>query len=129
MTCPILTVNTPEYFEVELVHPSNLNTSLVAPNGDHFSFPSLFVSSMFQSFEKPLCLKWGSCFRCVVPCGGHNKSPRTSSMVQIIFSFWSFEIRKLLSFYIPFLANVKYIWSHLDYNIFFLLFYYYFSFF
>ena len=28
----------------------------------------------------------------VVPCGGHKKSPRTSSIVQIIFSFWSFEI-------------------------------------
>ena len=28
----------------------------------------------------------------VVPCGGHKKSPRTSSIVQIIFSVWSFEI-------------------------------------
>ena len=28
----------------------------------------------------------------VVPCGGPKKSPRTSSIVQIIFSFWSFEI-------------------------------------
>ena len=28
----------------------------------------------------------------VVPCGGRKKSPRTSSIVQIIFSFWSFEI-------------------------------------
>ena len=27
----------------------------------------------------------------VVPCGGPKKSPRTSSMVQIIFSFRSFE--------------------------------------
>ena len=28
----------------------------------------------------------------VVPCGGPKKSPRTSSIVQIIFSFWSFAI-------------------------------------
>ena len=28
----------------------------------------------------------------VVPCGGPKKSPRTASIVQIIFSFWSFEI-------------------------------------
>ena len=28
----------------------------------------------------------------VVPCGGPKKSPRTSSIVQIIFSFRSFEI-------------------------------------
>ena len=28
----------------------------------------------------------------VVPCGGPKKSSRTSSIVQIIFSFWSFEI-------------------------------------
>ena len=28
----------------------------------------------------------------VVPCGGPKKSHRTSSIVQIIFSFWSFEI-------------------------------------
>ena len=27
-----------------------------------------------------------------VPCGGAKKSPRTSSIVQIIFFFWSFEI-------------------------------------
>ena len=27
-----------------------------------------------------------------VPCGGPKKSPRTSSIVQVIFSFWSFEI-------------------------------------
>ena len=27
-----------------------------------------------------------------MPCGGHTKSPRTISIVQIIFSFWSFEI-------------------------------------
>ena len=28
----------------------------------------------------------------VVPCGGLKKSPRTSSIVQIIFFFWSFGI-------------------------------------
>ena len=30
----------------------------------------------------------------VVPCGGPKKSPRTSSIVQIIFLFRSFEINK-----------------------------------
>ena len=30
----------------------------------------------------------------VVPCGGPKKSPRTSSIVQIIFLFRSFEISK-----------------------------------
>ena len=30
----------------------------------------------------------------VVPCGGPKKSPRTSSIVQVIFSFWTFEISK-----------------------------------
>ena len=33
----------------------------------------------------------------VVPCGGHKKSPPTSSIVQIIFSFWSFEISEGIS--------------------------------
>ena len=32
-----------------------------------------------------------------MPCGGPKKSPRTSSIVQIIFSFWSFEISDLES--------------------------------
>ena len=32
----------------------------------------------------------------VVPCGGPKKSPRTSSIVQIIFSFRSFEISKAI---------------------------------
>ena len=30
----------------------------------------------------------------VVPCGGRKKSPRTSSIVQILFLFRSFEINK-----------------------------------
>ena len=29
---------------------------------------------------------------CDVPCGGPKKSHPTSSIVQVIFSFWSFEI-------------------------------------
>ena len=28
----------------------------------------------------------------VVPCGSHKKRPRTSSIVQFIFYFWSFYI-------------------------------------
>ena len=34
----------------------------------------------------------------VVPCGGPKKSPRTSSIGQIIFSFWSFEISEGILF-------------------------------
>ena len=43
----------------------------------------------------------------VLPCGGPKKSPHTSSVLQTIFSFWSFEIsegilrnQKLLSYYL-----------------------------
>ena len=32
----------------------------------------------------------------VVPCGGPKKSPRTSSIVQIIFSVLSLEIREII---------------------------------
>ena len=32
----------------------------------------------------------------VVPCGGPKKSPRTSSIVQVMFSFWSFEISEYI---------------------------------
>ena len=60
---------------------------------------------------------------CVVPSGGSKKSPRTSSVVQIIFSFWSFEIRedilrnqKKMLHKIHFLTNVSYVWPHFDYN-------------
>ena len=49
----------------------------------------------------------------VVPCGGPKRSPRTSSIVQVIFSFWSFEIsedilrnQNLLSVKIQFLTNI-----------------------
>ena len=38
-----------------------------------------------------------------MPCDGPKKSPRTSSIVQIIFSFWSFEISKGI------LRNLKFI--------------------
>ena len=38
----------------------------------------------------------------VVPCGGHKTSPRTSTIVQFIFYFWSFEIS------MTFLRNKKY---------------------
>ena len=30
----------------------------------------------------------------VVPCGGRKTSPRTSTIVQFIFHFWSFEINE-----------------------------------
>ena len=40
-------------------------------------------------FLFPLCLIGGIG---VVPCGGRKTTPRTSSIVQILFSVWSFEI-------------------------------------
>ena len=49
----------------------------------------------------------------VVPCGGPKKSPCTSAIMQIIVSFWSFEIsgdilrnQKFISIKIHFLTNV-----------------------
>ena len=33
----------------------------------------------------------------VVPCGSPKKQPRTSSIVQFIFYFWSFEISRNIS--------------------------------
>ena len=57
-----------------------------------------------------------------MPCGGPKKSPRTSSIVQIIFSFWSFEIsggilrnkKKIIG--LDSFSNQRLIFrSHLDY--------------
>ena len=42
----------------------------------------------------------------VVTCGGPKMSPRTSSIVQVIFSFWSFEIGEDI------LRNQKFIIGH-----------------
>ena len=44
--------------------------------------------------KRPLC--FSGFIDCAVPCGGPKKSPRTSSIVQIVFLFWSFEISKIL---------------------------------
>ena len=41
----------------------------------------------------------------VVPCGGPKKSAHRSSIVQIIFSFWSFEISEDI------LRNQKFIYN------------------
>ena len=57
----------------------------------------------------------------VVPCGSRKMSPRTSFIVQIIFSFWSFEIsegiprnQKLLIGLDSFSNQRLYIWLCLD---------------
>ena len=58
----------------------------------------------------------------VVPCGGPKKSPRTSSIVQIIFSFRSFEISEgilrnqkfIIGLDFILLTNVLCIWFCLD---------------
>ena len=60
----------------------------------------------------------------VVPCGGPKKSPRTSSIVQIIFSFWSFVIsggilrnQKIIIGLDSFSnQHLIYIWPHFDLN-------------
>ena len=45
----------------------------------------------------------------VVPCGGPKKSPRTSSIVQIIFLFWSrFEISENVWG----ISNILYVKNH-----------------
>ena len=59
----------------------------------------------------------------VVPCGGRKQSPRTSFIVQFIFSFWSFEVsdgilrnRKIILGIDSFTKQRSiYIWPHLDY--------------
>ena len=44
----------------------------------------------------------------VVPCRGPKKSPRTSSIVQIIFFFWSFEISEDIWS----ISNILYVKKH-----------------
>ena len=44
----------------------------------------------------------------VVPCGGPKKSPRTSSIVQIIFFFQSFEISEDIWS----ISNILYVKDH-----------------
>ena len=41
-------------------------------------------------------------------CGGPKKSPRTSSIVQIIFFFWSFEISEDIWS----ISNIVYVKNH-----------------
>ena len=58
----------------------------------------------------------------VLPCGGPKKSLRTSSIVHIIFSFWSFEISEGILNYQKFIIGLDtfsnqhyiYIWLCLD---------------
>ena len=49
---------------------------------------------MFSLLLKELILWFLFAFTAagVVPCGGRKTSPRTSTIVQFIFYFWSFEI-------------------------------------
>ena len=56
-----------------------------------------------------------------MPCGGHKKSPFTSSIVQIIFPFWSLEIsegilrNQILVIGLDSFSNPRlYIWHCLD---------------
>ena len=46
----------------------------------------------------------------VVPCGGRKTSPRTSTIVQFIFYFWSFEIS------VNILRNQKYMTVLVSYS-------------
>ena len=47
---------------------------------------------MFTALIGSVLLSFAITAAGVVQCGGPKRSPRTSSIVQIIFSFWSFEI-------------------------------------
>ena len=49
---------------------------------------------MFTALQGPVLFLFAITAAGVVPCGGPKKSPHTASIVQIIFSFWSFEIRE-----------------------------------
>ena len=63
----------------------------------------------------------------VVPCGSPKKRPRTSAIVQFIFYFWSFEIRRnivksensvniigLDSYILNSLSHLEPIWIHMS---------------
>ena len=47
---------------------------------------------MFTAFKGSVLFLFAITAAGFVPCGGPKMSPRTSSIVQITFSFWSFEI-------------------------------------
>ena len=47
---------------------------------------------MIAAFKGSVLFLFAITAASVVPCGGPKKSLRASSMVQIIFSYWSFEI-------------------------------------
>ena len=58
-----------------------------------------------------------------MPCDGPKKSPRTSSIAQIIFSFWSFEIsggiprnQKIIKGLDSFSKQHLLFWPHLDFT-------------
>ena len=53
--------------------------------------PSLFIN-MLTALKNLIYILFAITAAGVVPCGGPKKSSRISSIVQIIFSFWSFEI-------------------------------------
>ena len=55
-------------------------------------WPIPFHINMFTALKGSVLFLFAITAASVVPCGGPEKSPRTSSIVQIIFSYWSFEI-------------------------------------
>ena len=55
-------------------------------------WPITFLVDMFTALKGSVLFSFAVTAAGVVQCGGPKKSPHTSSIVQIIFSFWSFEI-------------------------------------
>ena len=60
---------------------------------NHDSFVIFYTPTCFSVFRNTYLYEFLFAMTAagVVPCGGPKKSPRTASIVQIIFSFWSFE--------------------------------------
>ena len=53
---------------------------------------NVFTASKGSNFSILFAILFAITAAGVVPCGGPKKSPRTSSIVQIVFLFRSFEI-------------------------------------
>ena len=60
---------------------------------DYITYGAKFLTNISLIFEF-LYILFAITAAGVVPFGGRKKSPRTSSIVQIIFLFWSFESSK-----------------------------------
>ena len=76
-------------------------------------WPIVFLINMLTALEGSVLFSFAITAAGAMPFGGHKKSPSASSIVQIIFSFWSFEIsegilrnQKFIIGLINFLTNI-----------------------